>query len=41
MKMAYTKPEIEVSAFETEDIITLSSGELSLDDYNNDLFTEE
>lgn len=40
MKMAYTKPELEISAFETEDIITLSSGELTGNEYD-DVFGEE
>lgn len=35
MKMEYTKPEIEVSAFDTEDVITLSEGTFTLNDYDD------
>ena len=35
MKMEYTKPEIEVSAFDTEDVITLSEGALTLNDFDD------
>ncbi|MGN0622520.1 MAG: hypothetical protein ACI4JA_01050 [Oscillospiraceae bacterium] len=35
MKMEYTKPEIEVSAFDTEDVITLSEGTFSANNYND------